>query len=98
MAITHCRISAHTLIAVLSAHSVQWHDIELIIPYSSFHAFDIPAGLPILKRVKIGASGPSSAITKVITMFQGASQLRQAHLTSFTGQALDLMESMLVLT
>ncbi|KAJ6606253.1 hypothetical protein DFH09DRAFT_1119675 [Mycena vulgaris] len=105
------------LIAVLGVHSAQWHDVELIIPYSSFHAFDIPAGLPILKRVKIGASGPSSATTKAITMFQGASQLRQAHvvllnvnhqtpmlalpwahLTSFTGQTLDLTESMLVLT
>ncbi|KAJ7700878.1 hypothetical protein B0H17DRAFT_1327883 [Mycena rosella] len=69
------------LIAILSAHSAQWLQVNLTIPYTFFHAFAFPAGLPILNRITVEASFMDGEDEKVITVFQGATQLRQAHLS-----------------
>ncbi|KAJ7491106.1 hypothetical protein FB451DRAFT_987920, partial [Mycena latifolia] len=67
------------LIAILSAHSARWCEVELIIPYTAFLAFAFPAGLPMLKQITVGTFNMDDTPYEETTVFSAATQLRQAH-------------------
>ncbi|KAJ7144931.1 hypothetical protein C8R43DRAFT_1237696 [Mycena crocata] len=68
------------LIKILCAHSAQWWDVKLIIPYQSFQRFTFSAGLPVLNRLVLGTSHTGGHNQDIISAFRVAGQMRQAHI------------------